>query len=364
MHISRQPPESHPCVCPLSPTPVKPAPVSTVCRLIDSFNLDGCNDDMDVNHSDLETSDMDTDQEPDHSEYDEPEPMEGIEYFENLCSAPPISQPTRRPSTLRNHISSRPRPSRTPDRFVFDRTLNVQPRERFMLSTPPQELSANERWSRRQSHAHDAFGSKTKVPRNPNLTKFPVIARAPRPPSSFMSSRVNPLGLATPENPREISQGAVWNVGGSSPAHPVDGVRSTSDGRGGHITSGTNAPMFRSDFCNHVRDDTDHLHMHGKRLGAAMQVDQANRVLDQGSGLLTPVRSPDPNATCDCSPAVWRNNEWTKPGSPPCESIVISHRPDLTEVLHSATRTVEAEKDCSGHPLQISPCIPVPSFQC
>ncbi|KAH0263883.1 WD40 repeat-like protein, partial [Aureobasidium melanogenum] len=272
---------------------------------------------MDVEHSDHDGPDMDIDEEPGHIEHDEPEPMEGIEYSEDAGSIPPISLPARRPSILRNHISSRPRPSRTPDRFVFDRALNVQPRERFMLSTPPQDLTANDRWSRRQSHAHDAFGSRTKVTRRPNLTKSPVTARTPRTPSLFMSSRLNPLGLVTPESPREISQGAVWNVGGSSPAQTVDGVRSTSNGRGGRITSGTNAPMFRSDFSNHVNDDTDHLHIHGKRLSAAMDVDQANRVLDQGSGLLTPSHSPDADATAGFSPSIWQNNEWTKPGSPP-----------------------------------------------
>ncbi|KAG9657440.1 WD40 repeat-like protein, partial [Aureobasidium melanogenum] len=286
---------------------------------------------MDIDHSDSDTPDIDTDEEPEHIKHDEPEPMEGIEYSENFDSTPPTSLPARRPSILRNHISSRPKPSRTPDRFVFDRTLNVQPRERFMLSTPPQELTANDRWSRRQSHAHDAFGSKTQVTRRPNLTKSPVIARTPRTPSLFMSSRVNPLGLVTPESLREISQGAVWNVGGSSPAQPVDGVRSTSNGRGGRITSGTNAPMFRSDFSNHVHDDTDHLHIHGKRLSAAMEVDQANRVLDQGSGLLTPSRSPEVNAAAGFSPSVWRNNEWIKPGSPPLQRVQFLDAPALRD---------------------------------
>ncbi|KAG9607985.1 WD40 repeat-like protein, partial [Aureobasidium melanogenum] len=286
---------------------------------------------MDIDHSDSDTPDIDTDEEPEHIQHDEPEPMEGIEYSENLDSTPPTSLPAHRPSILRNHISSRPKPSRTPDRFVFDRTLNVQPRERFMLSTPPQELTANDRWSRRQSHAHDAFGSKTKVTRRPNLTKSPVIARTPRTPSLFMSSRVNPLGLVTPESLREISQGAVWNVGGSSPAQLVDGVRSTSNGRGGRITSGTNAPMFRSDFSNHVHDDTDHLRIHGKRLSAAMEVDQANRVLDQGSGLLTPSRSPEVNAAAGFSPSVWRNNEWIKPGSPPLQRVQFLDAPALRD---------------------------------
>ncbi|KAH0387179.1 WD40 repeat-like protein, partial [Aureobasidium melanogenum] len=285
---------------------------------------------MDIDHTDYDTPGTLTDQEPDHSEHGEPEPMEGIEYSENLDSSPPISLPARRPSVLRNHISSRPRPSRTPDRFVFDRPLNVQPRDRFMLSTPPQNLTANDRWSRRQSHAHDAFGSKTKVARRPNL-KSPVTARASRTPSLFMSSRVNPLGLVTPESPREISHGAVWNVGGSSPAQPVDGVRSISNGRGGRITSGTNAPMFRSDFSNQVHDDMDHLHIHGKRLGAAMGVDQANRVLDQGPGLLTSSHSPDIDSVAGFSPTVWRNNEWIKTGSPLLQRVQLLDAPALRD---------------------------------
>ncbi|KAG9531028.1 WD40 repeat-like protein, partial [Aureobasidium melanogenum] len=285
---------------------------------------------MDIDHTDYDTPGTLTDEEPDHSEHGEPEPMEGIEYSENLDSSPPISLPARRPSVLRNHISSRPRPSRTPDRFVFDRPLNVQPRDRFMLSTPPQNLTANDRWSRRQSHAHDAFGSKTKVARRPNL-KSPVTARASRTPSLFMSSRVNPLGLVTPESPREISHGAVWNVGGSSPAQPVDGVRSISNGRGGRITSGTNAPMFRSDFSNQVHDDMDHLHIHGKRLGAAMGVDQANRVLDQGPGLLTSSHSPDIDSVAGFSPTVWRNNEWIKTGSPLLQRVQLLDAPALRD---------------------------------
>ncbi|KAG9746668.1 WD40 repeat-like protein, partial [Aureobasidium melanogenum] len=285
---------------------------------------------MDIDHTDYDTPGTGTDQEPEHSEHGEPEPMEGIEYSENLDSSPPISLPARRPSVLRNHISSRPRPSRTPDRFVFDRPLNVQPRDRFMLSTPPQNLTANDRWSRRQSHAHDAFGSKTKVARRPNL-KSPVTARASRTPSLFMSSRVNPLGLVTPESPREISHGAVWNVGGSSPAQPVDGVRSISNGRGGRITSGTNAPMFRSDFSNQVHDDMDHLHIHGKRLGAAMGVDQANRVLDQGPGLLTSSHSPDIDSVAGFSPTVWRNNEWIKTGSPLLQRVQLLDAPALRD---------------------------------
>jgi meiosis-specific APC/C activator protein AMA1 len=279
---------------------------------------------MDIDEEDdddVDDPDTDSSKEQETIDNDGPEPMEGIEYSGDLDLATPLSLPVRRPSTLRNHANLRPRPSRTPDRFVFDRNLDVQPRERFMLSSPPQDLTVHDRWSRRQSHAHDAFGSRTKIARGPTRSKSPVRHQVPRTPRLFMSSRVNPLGIVTPDSPREASHGAVWNVGGSSSASPSDGVRSISNGRGGHITSGTNAPMFRSDFSNRVHDDSEHLHIHGKRLSTAMGLDQANRVLDQGFGLLTPTRSPDVDAAGSFMPTVWRNNEWTRPGSPPRESL-------------------------------------------
>jgi meiosis-specific APC/C activator protein AMA1 len=321
VHRSKQLPSYQPYVYPISPTPVKPSSVSTVCRLLGSFNLDGCNDEMDIDDIHVDTPDTDSDTEPGPIEDDEPEPMEGIEYSGTLGLSTPPSLPVRRPSTIRYHAASRPRPSRTPDRFVFDRNLDVQPRERFMLSSPPQDLSTHDRWGRRQAHAHDAFGSRTNITRDPRLSKSPVRHQASRTPRLFMSSRVGPLGLLTPDSPRDFSQGAVWNVGGSSPASPSDGVRSISNGRGGHITSGTNAPMFRSDFSNRVHDDSEFLHTHGARLSTAMGLDQANRVLDQGLGLLTPVHSPDSDAAGSFTPNVWRNSEWTKPGSPPCKTL-------------------------------------------
>jgi meiosis-specific APC/C activator protein AMA1 len=287
---------------------------------------------MDIDDDGVDALDTDSGKESEPMKDDEPEPMEGIEYSENLGLSTPLSSPVRRPPTLRNYATSRPRPSRTPDRFVFDRNLDVQPRERFMLSSPPQDLNAHDRWSRRQSYAHDAFGSRTKTTRDSNLSKSPVRHQASRTPRLFMSSRVNPLGLITPESPRDISQGAVWNVGGPSSASPSDGVRSISNGRGGHITSGTNAPMFRSDFSNCAHDDSEFLHIHGKRLSTAMGLDQANRVLDQGSGLLTPAQSPEAETARSFSPSVWQNNEWTKPGSPPRKSLTTWRQSRLTSL--------------------------------
>lgn len=188
-----------------------------------------------------------------------------------------------------------------------------------MTSSPPQELSFHERWNRRESHAPDAFGTRTKVTRpEPASPDVPRLFRAP---TSFMTSRVDPFDPV-----REMGQGGAWNIAGPSSAMPTDGVRSTSNGRGGHTTSGTNAPMVRCDFSDNLQDNPDWLHMHGKRVGAAMDFDQANRVLDHGSGPRSPVSPPNIDIA-RFGPTIWRDNEWTKPGSPPRELFAASRKP-------------------------------------
>jgi meiosis-specific APC/C activator protein AMA1 len=234
--------------------------------------------------------------------------MEGVEYTN------PPSSPlrNRRPGTLLSHAHPKIRPSRLSDRFVLDRT---QPRERFILSTPPHQLTGYERRQRKQTPAIDPFGPSNRLPRAQELTP-PSSASPPpfRTPSLFMSSRVNPHGPV--RDSRNFSQGAVWNVGGSATANTSDRVRSVSNGRGGHITSGTNAPLFKSNFFNNLPEDLDGLNLHGKRLAAAMELDPANRILDQASARLSSGQSFHPSPIDPSTPTVWRDSEWTKPGSP------------------------------------------------
>ncbi|THZ26165.1 WD40 repeat-like protein [Aureobasidium pullulans] len=238
----------------------------------------------------------------------ESDPMEDVVY-----TPQPVDPLVCRPSLRMHQYRPNVRPSKAPDRFIFARDPNFHARERFMTSSPPQELSFHERWNRRESHAPDAFGARTKVtgpePASPDV---PRLFRAP---TSFMTSRIDPFDPV-----REVGQGGAWNIAGPSSAMPTDGVRSTSNGRGGHTTSGTNAPMVRCDFSDNVQDNPDWLHIHGKRVGAAMDFDQANRVLDHGSGPRSPVSSPNID-TARFGPTIWRDNAWTKPGSPPL------HRP-------------------------------------
>lgn len=198
---------------------------------------------------------------------------------------------------------SRLRASQRPDRFIYNRDSVAQPREAFMLATPPQYLTSDERRERKQSPAIDPFGRRSKtVIRNPEVSTI-TPTRSSMSPSLFMSSHVDP-GYYPSDSPRD----SAMNVGASTVTSAVDGVQSVSNGRGGRITHGTNAPLFRSDFLEDQNAVNDHLVLHGKRLGAAMEVDQANRVLCQ-----TPLHS---SSVVTSGANVWQDSEWKKPGFP------------------------------------------------
>lgn len=102
----------------------------------------------------------------------------------------------------------------------------------------------------------------------------------------------------------------MWNVGGAAPAHPPRPTAAVDNGRGGFLGSGTNAPMFNSDFFKTESPVQSHERFQG-RLAAALNIDQTSRVLSF---------SPDPtesratisasNATDTVKNTVWKNGVW------------------------------------------------------
>jgi hypothetical protein len=88
---------------------------------------------------------------------------------------------------------------------------------------------------------------------------------------------------------RSVSLPTVWSVGGSA---VTEGVASTSNGRGGRITSGSNAPHYAAEFLQR-RSQTEETLAHGRRLAHAMDISQSGRVVEQ----LSPPSSPVSSAT-------------------------------------------------------------------
>jgi len=123
-----------------------------------------------------------------------------------------------------------------------------------------------------------------------------------------------------PTTPRQASAGAVWNIGGS--AALGDSVAAVSDGRGGLLGSGTNAPLYTSNFFQRT-DPASELDIHEKRLALALDINQASRILDvsvlpglTSSPFDSPASSPMKGPLPEMRGATfWKDGEWVKDGS-------------------------------------------------
>ena len=89
---------------------------------------------------------------------------------------------------------------------------------------------------------------------------------------------------SSPET-RQVSVGAVWNVGGPSAAS--DTVVGVSNGRGGLLGSGTNAPLYTSMFLSRSDPEAE-LEAYEQRLALALDVDQTDRVLEHSPAPCSP----------------------------------------------------------------------------
>jgi len=237
---------------------------------------------------------------------------------------PPIfnascGRPERRCYSGRTRLRT---PLYSPDRFIPKRRSPLSSTRSFQLSKPADSLSGNEKLLRQRSASPDPFSPRTPSRMRDNLGRFPLhrpiraLRSGTASGSDVLSIRTQPLAQSN----RQASFGAVWNVGGTTAAMigPVTGI---PDGRGGFLSSGTNAPMYTSQFLEGDSPDQD-LERHERRLAAALDIDQANKILG------API-SPQ-FFRCEISSSgtkrkwiydqgartVWRDNEWVKDGAP------------------------------------------------
>jgi len=249
----------------------------------------------------------------------------------HVTSLSPLSLRRQAHGIRSSHIAdSRGSPSRqrsgsaTPDRFIPIRSNSA--RETLQLNKPPHLLSADEKISRKRSLGHDPFSRHTRatsrLQRGPRVAPGAHSVTGPRtyalaPNNVFSLQRGSPV---IPTTPRQASAGAVWNIGGS--AALGDSVTAVSDGRGGLLGSGTNAPLYTPNFFQRA-DPTSELDVHEKRLALALDINQASRILEVSvwSGLTSsPFDSPASSSLKGPLPEVrgatiWRDSEWVKDGS-------------------------------------------------
>ena len=209
--------------------------------------------------------------------------------------------------------------SASPDRFISNRSIPQGSAKSFRLGKPPHLLTPDERLSRQESATPDPFVS-------PTPSRSTYIASLLPDRNRRLSSRSQSRSVSGPDillvphhphtapHPRQVSVGAVWNVGGAHPipTGPVEGV---SNGRGGWIGSGTNAPLYTAKFVDKGHSEED-LDVYEHRLAVALEIDRNKRILDfsrpqQGDRSVSGVK----RKRCDeVSRTQWMYGEWTRPG--------------------------------------------------
>ena len=222
-----------------------------------------------------------------------------------------VEEHERRPRPVR----SQPRIFTSPDRFISMRPPQP-PQSPLRLSRPITRLTPRERYARQRDHSIDPFrsasGSRSRasVRRRPlrdgQRTTLPHLT-----PSFVQGNDATPHHIDANgelDAIRQISTGAVWNVGGRSALHtfPTAGV---PDGRGGLLGSGTNAPMYTAHFLDHDTLDQD-WSRHENRLALALDVDQASRILSNVQSLSSSQGLFSTTSVQD-STVAWRDNAWT-----------------------------------------------------
>jgi len=225
-----------------------------------------------------------------------------------------------RPSqwTARGGLLKCPRhQTKMPDRFIPSRRPPNITRESFELNKPAHRLTAEEKRTRNGASTVDPFGRQ--LHRSGRLNEE---LRSLRETHSVLTGRtgMNPRTTnpslrrsSFTQGVRNISAGAVWTVGGSSAAS--DTVVAVSNGRGGMLGSGTNAPLYTSMFLSRSDPEAE-LEAYERRLALALDVDQTDRVLQHTTPNSSPLSaSPDSQSSPGSrTKHIWRDNAWNKDG--------------------------------------------------
>ncbi|KAF2847750.1 meiosis-specific APC/C activator protein-like protein AMA1 [Plenodomus tracheiphilus IPT5] len=201
--------------------------------------------------------------------------------------------------------------NRTPDRFIACRRPPAVTRDSFKLNRPVQRLELEKALQHGACRHPDVFGRRLRRSGRMNEelrglreAHSVTVGRA-----SANERNGNFRRGSTPLGARQISAGAVWNVGG--PSAVSDTVVAVSTGRGSMLGRGTNAPLYRSAFLNSADPEAE-LETYEQRLALALDIDQTERVLQH-----SPAHTSSVTRSGDISPHVrhvWRDGVWVKDG--------------------------------------------------
>ena len=219
-------------------------------------------------------------------------------------------------------------PPTTPDRFITNRNAGHDASSSFQVSKPADQLTSTEKLLRQKSATPDPFRSPSIARQGrPRISSIQLPRNVSGPArvisgTNLLNATLNPLNTQN----RQVSTGAVWNVGGSAATTPTGPMNGIPDGRGGLLGSGTNAPMYTSRFFESNTPDQDRGRLEG-RLAAALDIDQANRVLihsqspNRGGGSSSVASSSPSRATPQAYRTEWKDGHWVRGEALACEFL-------------------------------------------
>lgn len=282
-------------------------------------------------------------------------------------------------------------PSISPDRYISYRYTPQGASRSFRLCKPAEQLSSAEKLLRHPSATPDPFG-----PLPVRRIREARINASTNADPRAVQSRTRTIGTTNVQHPpqdplatqnRQASAGAVWNVGGGSQANPSGPVRGVSDGRGGFISSGSNAPMFTSHFFDDDTLEQDNSQLES-RLAVALDINPTSRILDisrspvQGRSVSTGSIGTRRKYAYIEPRTRWINSQWVQEGSqrreatlffvffassciqrcfrlPPSIIIirftsVVGRHANVRRISNKET-SEDGAQSCPNHTLQISP---------
>ncbi|OKL59995.1 hypothetical protein UA08_04777 [Talaromyces atroroseus] len=183
-------------------------------------------------------------------------------------------------ATPRLFPSSRRNPTLMRDRFIPPRSYSGSTIAKYHMRKLPMELTADEKLLRQRERNEDPFGRRRNRKAIPAITQDTIQAPHISPHIVDSHAILSHYPFSGPRiTPRQVSVGAVWNVGGASTATrgPWLGI---TDGQKGYSGSKSTAPMYfaRYEFSQDI-SESEELEMNQARLAAAFDMDLNHRQL-------------------------------------------------------------------------------------
>ena len=251
-------------------------------------------------------------------------PLPTTHYSTPLVSQRKDQTPSRRiTSAGKRRLATKP----STDRFITTRPSAYDFSYTFRASKAAQDLTKSEKLLRDTSACPDPFGPlifpRIREQRANGFRVRGGLAQSHRLRSRTMGA-LNTIGLpqdvSAPQN-RQVSAGAVWNVGGSGQIGQPGPVRAVPNGRGGFFSSGSNAPMYTADFLDQ-RSPGQEIETLEHRVARALDIDRTERLIHTNRSTGESRRASTGSvglrpSQIQAGPRTeWINGEWYQSSSP------------------------------------------------